>query len=270
MSTVADENAEIDRREEISELIARRFSARATDLLPLYRRLHESVEDLIRSGNLQPGTQMPPEQTLSALLGISLGTVQKGLLSLSNKRLIVREHGRGTFVAPARHSLTELRLFRFLDTDSESLLPVYATVLNRELVGPNPELLSIFGLDPKGYVHLSRLVDVDGRFTCHSELFLPGSLFGKVLEMPESDFNDVNLKRLFAERLNIDPDIYSQKIRLAHPSDEIREILKLSSNAIGMEMEIIERAEGNIVTTQQKIFIPPSKYALDIRTPHHG
>ena len=62
MSIVADETARGDRREEVSELIAKRFSARATDLLPLYRRLHESVEELIRSGSLQPGTQMPPEQ----------------------------------------------------------------------------------------------------------------------------------------------------------------------------------------------------------------
>lgn len=270
MSITTKETARGERREEVSELIAKQFSARARDLLPLYRRLHEAIEDLIRSGSLQPGTQMPPEQVLATVLGISLGTVQKGLLSLSNKRLIVREHGRGTFVASARHSLTELRLFRFLDMDSESLLPVYATILGRTVVGPNPELLSIFGLDPKGYVHLSRLVDVDNRFTCYSELFLPASLFDKVLEMQESDLNDINLKRLFAERLNIDPDIYSQKIRLVQPSDEVRNILKLASNSIGMEMEIIERAEGNIVTTQQKIFIPPSKYALDIRTLHHG
>lgn len=213
---------------------------------------------------------MPPEQTLSTTLGISLGTVQKSLQALSNKRLIVREHGRGTFVAPERHSLTELRLFRFLDTNSETLLPVYATILGRELVGPNAELLSIFGPDPKGYVYLSRLVDVDGRFTCHSEFFLPASLFGKMLEMPKSDFDDINLKRLFAEQLSIDTDIYSQKIRLTRPSDEVRDILKLTSGSVGMEMEIIERTIDDVVTTQQKIFIPSSKYALDIRNSHHG
>jgi GntR family transcriptional regulator len=269
MATVLDHAEKAEGREEVSGLIARQFYSRATDRLPLYRRLHETIEELIREGKLQPGTQMPPEQHLASSLGISLGTVQKGLQSLSSKRLIVREHGRGTFVSPARHSLTELRLFRFLDRASETLLPVYATILERQLVQPDPELMSIFGHDPEGYVRLTRLVDVDGLLSCLSEIYLPASLFGRVMQMPKSDFDDVNLNRLFAERLNIVSDIYSQKIKLIKPNDEIKTLLKLPPQGTVVEMEIIERSPNNVVTARQKIYIPPSPYALDIRGAQH-
>src|SRR5690606_17320507 len=114
--------------EDVARLIASRFLSHARDGLPLYMRLHKSVESLISSGALTPGTQIPPEQSLASALGISLGTAQKGLQSLSSKHLVVRKHGSGTFVAEPRHSLTELRLFRFLDPETGELLPVYASV----------------------------------------------------------------------------------------------------------------------------------------------
>jgi GntR family transcriptional regulator len=265
MSIASIGKPDATRWEDVARLVAKQFLSRASEGLPLYMRLHKCIEDLINSGALAPGTQMPPEQALASVLGISLGTTQKGLQSLSSKRLIVREHGRGTFISEPRHSLTELRLFRFLDPRSGTLLPVYASILNRGLVEPTPKLVSILGDEPEGFVRLLRLVDVDGHFACYSEVFLPVSRFAPVMEMPLTDLEDVNLKRLFAERLNIVADVHSQKIRMTRPSREVRELLGISPHAKGMEMEITERTSENIATVYQKIFVPPTEYSLDIR-----
>jgi DNA-binding GntR family transcriptional regulator len=51
--------------------------------LPKHLQLSTAIVDLVRSGSLEVGDQIPPEQQLSQYLGMSLGTVQKALNRLA-------------------------------------------------------------------------------------------------------------------------------------------------------------------------------------------
>jgi len=252
------------KREDVSKLIENAFLLSGDTGLPLYLRLHRCVEELIADEKLQPGAQMPPEQSLASTLGISLGTVQKGLQSLSSKRLVVRHHGRGTFVAEPRRSLMEPRLFRFLDPETGKFLPIYASIIERKIVAGTPELTEVLGEDREGYVQLSRIVDADGRFACYSELFLPASLFASVMSIPLEDFDNMNLKRLFAERIGIEGEVCSQRIRANGPSEAACEALKIDPGSRGIEMEIREQRKSKVIIFQ-RIYMPETLYPLDIK-----
>src|SRR5258707_1984745 len=69
--------------------------------LPKHLQLSTAIVDLVRSGSLEAGDQIPPEQQLAQYLGMSLGTIQKALNRLAIDGLVVREHGRGTLVSYA-------------------------------------------------------------------------------------------------------------------------------------------------------------------------
>src|ERR1700747_1647126 len=97
--------------------------------LPKHIQLGNAIIDLINSGTLTTGDQIPPEQQLSQVLGMSLGTVQKTLNRLAIEGWVAREHGRGTFVTDPNRATRDvpfylsLVLFGFSDPQRGGAVP---------------------------------------------------------------------------------------------------------------------------------------------------
>jgi len=89
-----------------------------TSLLPLRYQLKQILLEKIESGEWKPNDLIPSEQELQKMFGLSRITVRQALSDLVHEGLLLRERGRGTFVAPpkmthspqARHTLTEYML----------------------------------------------------------------------------------------------------------------------------------------------------------------
>ena len=75
----------------------------------------------IEAGVLRDGDQLPSEEKLAAVHGVSVGTVQKALARLASSGLISREHGRGTFVSGTSVAPAEVRYLRFRDDEGNEL-----------------------------------------------------------------------------------------------------------------------------------------------------
>jgi GntR family transcriptional regulator len=54
-----------------------------------------------RAGRVQPGSPLPSENDLASQLDVSRATLREALRTLEDRQLIVRRHGRGTFVSQA-------------------------------------------------------------------------------------------------------------------------------------------------------------------------
>jgi GntR family transcriptional regulator len=67
--------------------------------VPFYRQIVDQVAELIRSGQLAPGTRLPSFRELAPQLLVSLITVRRAYADLEQAGLIVRRQGQGTFVA---------------------------------------------------------------------------------------------------------------------------------------------------------------------------
>jgi len=68
---------------------------------PLWHQAEMAVRHLIERGEWTAGSQIPNEDRLCDLLGISRITVRHALRNLEQAGLLRREHGRGTFVRSA-------------------------------------------------------------------------------------------------------------------------------------------------------------------------
>ncbi len=66
------------------------------------RSLAEEIADrltqMILSGELRPGEQLPPERDLATMLAVSRPSLREALRMLAQKNIIDRQHGRGTYV----------------------------------------------------------------------------------------------------------------------------------------------------------------------------
>lgn len=74
---------------------------------PLYEQVHELLRGRIISGEWRGGRPIPGEVHLSRELGVSIGTVRKAMDKLASERIVVRERGRGTFIAEAPQHAAE-------------------------------------------------------------------------------------------------------------------------------------------------------------------
>ncbi len=67
--------------------------------VPYYRQIVDQVAQLIRSGQLDRGSQLPSVRDLSAHLLVSLITTRRAYADLEHAGLLVRRQGHGTYVA---------------------------------------------------------------------------------------------------------------------------------------------------------------------------
>jgi GntR family transcriptional regulator len=96
---------------------------------PLYKRVKGALTQWLASGKWKPNEAIPSEGQLAKQFDVSLGTVRKAIDELAAERILIRQQGRGTFVA----SHTEQRfLFHFYHVVDENGVKRF----------PSPELLS--------------------------------------------------------------------------------------------------------------------------------
>lgn len=98
---------------------------------PLWHQAEQALRTLIANGEWATGSQIPNEDRLGAMLGISRITVRHALRNLEDAGLVRREHGRGTFV----RSATVVAGVRGLTSFTEEMAGLGLTVGSRLLEG---------------------------------------------------------------------------------------------------------------------------------------
>lgn len=80
---------------DVQQLISQR------DSTPLPELVAQALREQIAGGTLRPGQRLPSEPELASAYRVSRNTLRDALGVLVTEGLIVRRHGRGTFVNPA-------------------------------------------------------------------------------------------------------------------------------------------------------------------------
>lgn len=66
---------------------------------PLYKETQRQMMGALTTGEWKAGEAIPAERRLAERYGISIGTVRKAIDELVAERILIRQQGRGTFVA---------------------------------------------------------------------------------------------------------------------------------------------------------------------------
>lgn len=123
---------------------------------PIYEQIQTWMRSQIESGAWPEHYKLTAENELAEELGVNRGTLRKAIGGLINEGLLIRAHGKGTFVAPSR---LEQPLAESFVTFSEGLItrgiPFTTSVMVAEIRSVSPATASLLGLSryiqPKAY-----------------------------------------------------------------------------------------------------------------------
>jgi GntR family transcriptional regulator len=115
--------------------------------VPLHQQLSDILVDIIRSGVLKPGDQLPSEHELMVVFDISRHVIRQTMNSMNHQGLIFTEHGRGSFVARERINKPLGVLQSYHESMRESGLDPEVKILKKELVIPPEDIAAHLNLD---------------------------------------------------------------------------------------------------------------------------
>ena len=107
---------------------------------PLWHQAEQALRALIANGEWPTDSQIPNEDRLGSMLGISRITVRHALRNLEDAGLVRREHGRGTFVRSATVVAGVRGLTSFTEEMASLGLTVGSRLLNGDVVEASPEI----------------------------------------------------------------------------------------------------------------------------------
>ena len=66
---------------------------------PLYKGVQRALMEQLAAGDLKPGQLIPSERQLAMEYNVSIGTLRKAIDELVENRILIRQQGKGTYVA---------------------------------------------------------------------------------------------------------------------------------------------------------------------------
>jgi len=149
--------------------------------MPLYYQLKQALRGEIERGVYKPGDRLPSEPELIRQYGISRITVRQALDELEAEGLIVRRHGKGTYVAERRIEQELVRLTDFMEDMQQAGQNPSSRVLAFAHEPANPAVARSLHLkDGTEVVRVNRLRLSDGRPMAFDITWLP-LRFGELL-----------------------------------------------------------------------------------------
>ena len=230
---------------------------------PLYRAARTRLIQALAGGQYPPGTALPPEKSLSAEFGISIGTLRKAVDELVSEGILIRQQGRGTFVAS--HDKERLLYYFFHIVAFDRGKTDYPVV---ELIAFQRSRATALAADKLG------LRVGDPVFTLRNRLSLSGQpVMVDDITLSAARFRGLSARRisersgtlyqLYQEHFGLTVAHTSERLRAVLATDDVRPLLALPEHspvmmirrvACGYQREPIEWRGSHVDTRSHEYF----------------
>lgn len=202
---------------------------------PIYRQIEDWMRQQIASGNWVEHYKLKSENDLALELNVNRGTVRKATDALIADGLLVRIHGRGTFVAS---KTLEQPLAESLMTSSEDLIsksiPFKTHVLAAAVRQPSARVASLLSIQPESPVfYLKRLRDI-GQTRVLLENYV---VYNRCTDIEQVDFTRHRLFEVLENRFKLRLDWGRRDFEAQLAGRDIAEILTIAPGDPVMYMQ---------------------------------
>lgn len=226
---------------------------------PLYREIKRQMMEALTGGEWKPGEAIPAERRLSERYGISIGTVRKAIDELVAEHILIRQQGRGTFVAS--HTRDRL-LFYFFHIVPESGPKAYPDVEFLSFTKARADRIAAekLGIATGDAVfRIRNRLRLAGAPIMVDEITLPVARFARLTEAQFRDRHST-IYNLFQEAFDISVVRSSERLRATLADAESAALLEV---ARGSPLLLIRR----VAHTYNEV---PVEYRVSlVNTEHH-
>jgi len=228
--------------------------------LPLYQQLYEILRGRISAGEWRPGDMIPAEPELMAAYGVSRITLRQVLEMLVRDGALVREQGRGSFVARPTLEKGMVRIFSFTEDMRQRGITPRTVILAAEILPASPAAAARLAIQPEEeLVRLKRLrlaedepLAIEESHLVHR--FCPGLL--------RFDFAVESLREVLAREYGVRWSRARQTIRAVHAGEDIAALLGVLSRAPLLFIERVSYAQNNTPVEFLRVYYRGDRYTL--------
>jgi len=228
--------------------------------LPLYQQLYELLEARIRSGEWKPGDMIPPETELISRYAVSRITVRKVLDMLVTDGLLVRQRGRGSFVAQAKLEHGTTRIVSFTDDMRQRGLTPGTKIIFMGLVPATRAIAEALSVaEGEELARIDRLRLADGVPMCVEESFLIHRYLPGILQ---HDLARNSLREIKQASYGIRWSRARQTIQAVPASAETARLLSIKTGAPLLYFERVTYSQDAVAMEYLKIYYRADRYII--------
>lgn len=205
---------------------------------PLYKVVKRQLIRELSAGAWRHGEALPAESRLAERFQVSVGTLRKALDELVAERAVIRQQGRGTFVATHNQSRALFHFFHIVPRIGEKAYPTTRSLtFSRSNANPaEAAKLRIQAGEP--IFRIRNLLCLSEEPVIVDDLTIPQRLF------PDLSLKILNARKstiynLFQTRYGINVLRTVERLRATVADKEVAKLLRMKTNAPLLEIERI-------------------------------
>lgn len=212
---------------------------------PIYMQLAGYIRFQIRSEAMKAGEQLPSEEAMCQIMGISRTTIRQAINLLAEQGLLQRFRGKGTFVSKRRFSRYFDHLYNFSEDMTSIGVKASSRTLKQEILhNANPYVLEQLELSGRNVdvFHLKRVRCADGEPLIVEDTYIPYFLCEGIERL---NFEELSLYEALTVRYNL---VLAHALETLEaiiiPADE-RQIFNCDSKTVGYRIHRIAHTDSN-------------------------
>lgn len=240
-------------------------SLNASSITPLYQQVKQYLEQLISTGDLSPGDQLPSERELEEKFGVSRITVRRALQEMVNEEKISRIPGKGSFLLePKIEPLTALTSFSE-NMRARGRAPSYRGSTTGVIVPPSQVATALNLLDGEEVFHLFRLMFADQVPMAIQNAYLPERIYSRDPTLFAPDvLNALSLYKILEVELGIQLFRAEEQVDASLANREEAELLKVQ---VGSPVIVVKRTTFDVnerAVEFVKLVFPAERYRYKV------
>ena len=197
---------------------------------PLYKEVKIRLTRGLAAGEWKAGEAIPSESRLAERFNVSIGTIRKAIDELVAERILLRQQGRGTFVATHTEDRTLFYFFHIVGKDGSRELPVMELLsFKRARAGAAEE--ERLGLERGASVfRIQNLLNLGGKPVVFDEITVAASVFP---DLDENVFRgrEGTIYGLYQARYGISVLRISERLAAANPPARAASLLEITTGS---------------------------------------
>lgn len=204
------------------------LSAGSLTLNPLYKEVKTRLTRGLANGEWKPGEAIPSETRLAERFGVSIGTIRKAIDELVAERILLRQQGRGTFVATHTEDRTLFYFFHIVGKDGSREVPAIELLSFRRARSSAAEAERLDATPGEAVLRMQNVLKLGGKAVIFDEITVPAALFP---DLDEEVFGsrEGTIYGLYQARYGITVTRISERISAGYAPARVAPILGISS-----------------------------------------